>query len=90
MHGTVPETDEYGTKHEKTGRRKNGATRLNVKTNTDLSLPIFPNFPLFILTSLKLKGQSLISESHQALGKNRHINGGLTVIKDSWVDNAYG
>ena len=31
MHRTVTETDEYGTKHGKTGRSKNGATRLNVK-----------------------------------------------------------
>ena len=70
LHRTMIETDEYRTKHRKRDGEKNGATRVNVKTNTDLSfVHLSQILPLFISTSLKFKGQSLIPESHQAPGK---------------------
>ena len=56
MHRTITERDEYGTKHVKTGRRKTDTTRLNVKTDTNLSLPILAKLSSLHLNPLITQG----------------------------------
>jgi len=90
MHGTVTETDEYRTKHEKTGRRKSRSQTAKRKTNIDLSSPIFSKFISLHLNPLETRGPIIDLRKPSSAGENRHISGGLTVIKNSWVDNAYG
>ena len=68
---TRNEEHEEHEEHEINGTEKNVSTRLTQKQYWSL-VAHSAIYPLFILTPLKLKGESSTSESHQALWKKRH------------------